>query len=567
MPDFETPPAAQEFYRRSQDELSRLYSRAELDRQVRAGLIAPDELVQLEGAPIWQPVRVVVGAAQASETAVSSEEDVPSWAALWHALARRLGREFENPSPRVVCVFLAIGALGIIASRLGWWLWLPWFVLVLVAAGSLMRAGRWLAGIPFAAAALLIPFFLAPPPQASPQSEGAVAGAAAPQAPVATPPRVVVHPYQSAPVPIDLPPPAVAAVPPASTPSAARVATSDAAAPREPIATAPAPKPLATPVPAPANPEVFRSGALVIVRDEHGAGSGFIAEQDGKRYLFTNAHVAAGMKRPVFTLLDGSRLVPVAIEAAAGHDIMRFALKDEPAQAMEIAKSVDQSVRIDDEVIVYGNSGGGGVVTSLPGRIVGIGPDRIEVSSAFIPGNSGSPIIHVPTGRVLGVATYLTKKHEEYGENGGPSNVIRRYGYRLDSVKKWEPVNWQAFQVEADRVEKISQLTEDIFNFLEAVQKKQQPLFATETLRKPAEDWRQTVSRRQLSLPDRRNATQSFLSSLRFMVRTDVVAAESNLHYSFFREKLQKERLARDELYKAFDTELARMSTSSLQAR
>ncbi len=173
----------------------------------------------------------------------------------------------------------------------------------------------------------------------------------------------------------------------------------------------------------------------------------------------------------------------------------------------------------------------------------------------------------MPTGRVLGVATYLTKRHEEYGESGGPSNVIRRYGYRLDSVKSWEPVNWQAFQVEADRVEKISQLTEDIFNFLESLQKKQTPVFATETLRKPAEEWRQTISQRRLSLQDRRNATQSFLSSLRFMVRSDVVAAESSLHYSFFRDKLQKERVARDEMYKAFDTELARMSTSSLQAR
>jgi hypothetical protein len=327
----------------------------------------------------------------------------------------------------------------------------------------------------------------------------------------------------------------------------------------------PEPKPDTVPDVPPANPDAFRSGALVIVRDEHGAGSGFIAVQDGKRYLFTNAHVAAGMKRPIFTLLDGSRLTPIAIEAAAGHDIMRFALKEEPAQALEITTGVDQTVRLDDEVIVYGNSGGGGVVTSLPGKIVGIGPDRIEVSSAFIPGNSGSPIIHLPTGRVLGVATYLTKKHEEFGENGGPSNVIRRYGYRLDSVKKWEPVNWQVFQVEAERLEKISQLTEDIYNFLGALQKKQQPVFATDTLRKPAEDWRATISRRQLSLPDRRNATQSFLSSLRFMVRSDVIAAESTLHYSFFREKLQKERVARDELYKAFDTELARMSTNALR--
>ena len=323
------------------------------------------------------------------------------------------------------------------------------------------------------------------------------------------------------------------------------------------------PKPAApAPAPAPAKPETFRSGALVIIRDEHGAGSGFIADQNGKRYLFTNCHVAAGMKHPVFTLLDGTQLTPIAIEAAAGHDIIRFALKEEPAQSFEIATI--ESARMGDAVAVYGNSGGGGVVTSLPGKLVGIGPDRIEVSSAFIPGNSGSPIIHVPSGRVLGIATYLTKGRDEFGSDPGKSEVIRRYGYRLDSVKQWEPVNWQGFQAEADQVEKISLLTQDIFNFLEALERKKKPDFATDTLRKPAEEWRQTMSRRQLSAPDRKNATQSFLTSLRSMTRSDVVAAESKLHYSFFREKLQKERSARDELYKSFDTSIARMSAPSL---
>jgi S1-C subfamily serine protease len=565
MPDFEPQGRTKEFYRRSQDELSRLYSRAELERQVRAGLIAPDELVQLEGAPIWQPVRVVVGAREQAETAAPAEDDLPSWSALFHGIGRRLAREADNPSSRVAGVFLAIGAGGILASRLGWWLWLPWFALVLLAAALLMRAGRWLPGVLFALAALVVPFMLSPsgPNPLATDSTGAFLPAQFPSAPVPPPPRVVVDSHAPAPVLVDSPPPAppVAVAAPASTSTpVAPASTPRPAATPSPIAAVSEP----TPAPEPGSPVVYRSGALVIVRDARGAGSGFIAEQDGKRYLFTNAHVAAGMKRPVFTLLDGSRLTPATIEAAAGHDIMRFGLQEQPAEAMEIAKSVDQNARLDDEVVVFGNSGGGGVVTSLPGKIVGIGPDRIEVSAAFIPGNSGSPIIHVPTGRVLGVATYLTKRHEEYGENGGDTNVIRRYGYRLDSVKKWEPVNWQFFQADAERLEKISQLTEDIFNFLESLQKKKQPVFATETLRKPAEDWRLTISRRQLSLQDRKNATQSFLSGLRLMVRSDVVAAESNLHYSFFREKLQKERVARDQLYKAFDTELGRMSAPSL---
>lgn len=308
-------------------------------------------------------------------------------------------------------------------------------------------------------------------------------------------------------------------------------------------------------------PDVFKSGALAIIRDGGGAGSGFIAKQDGKIFLFTNAHVAAGMKRPAFTLLDGSRLTPISVEVAVGHDIIRFGVKEVPPQSMEIATSVEKTARINDEVVVFGNSGGGGVVTNLPGKLVGLGPDRIEVSSPFIPGNSGSPIIHVPTGHVLGIATYLTKERVE----GERSPVTRRYGYRLDSVKKWEPVNWGLFQADADQVEKISALTEDIFKFIDALDKNQKPNFATETLRKPAEEWRATLSKPRLSVPDRKNATQSFFSNLRNMVRRDVVAAETSLHYSYFRDKLQEERSARDALYKDFDTAITRMSAPSLK--
>jgi hypothetical protein len=43
---------------------------------------------------------------------------------------------------------------------------------------------------------------------------------------------------------------------------------------------------------------------------------------------------------------------------------------------------VEATARLGDPVVVLGNSGGGGVVTSLPGELVGIGPDRVEVTAA-----------------------------------------------------------------------------------------------------------------------------------------------------------------------------------------
>ena len=161
--------------------------------------------------------------------------------------------------------------------------------------------------------------------------------------------------------------------------------------------------------------------SLVIVKGDEGSGSGFICNNRVNTLLYTNIHVIADIKQPVMTDLSGTPLVTGLADVAAGRDIARFALTKLPAKPLEIITEFESNVRIGDAVVVLGNSGGGGVVTKLPGEIVGIGPDRIEVSAEFIPGNSGSPIIHVKSGKVVGIATYLTRRSEEFSSSPHPA--------------------------------------------------------------------------------------------------------------------------------------------------
>ena len=121
------------------------------------------------------------------------------------------------------------------------------------------------------------------------------------------------------------------------------------------------------------------------------------------------------MKVPRFTGLDGRRILPAQRRLRRPRHHTPGAPRG-PATPLELDQS-RISVKIGDAIVVLGNSGGGGVVTKLEGKLVGIGPDRIEVSAEFIPGNSGSPIIHVPTGKVIGIATYLTRRYEEFAGN------------------------------------------------------------------------------------------------------------------------------------------------------
>jgi hypothetical protein len=330
----------------------------------------------------------------------------------------------------------------------------------------------------------------------------------------------------------------------------------------------PAP-PLPTPQPVvviPTGEEFMKAHqmALALIKDQNGAGSGFIASQGGRTYLFTNIHVAAGMPHPEITLINGARLTPVAAEAAVGHDIMRFRLKDDLTQSLEVDTATADTVKINDQVVVLGNSGGGGVVTDLEGQIVGVGPDRLEVSAFFIPGNSGSPIIHLKSGRVVGIATYLMKRYDELNGDSG----ARRFGYRLDSVRNWEPVNWAGFHAEAEEVEKMNELTKDIFEFLHAIRGNSMPSsFRTAALQQSAEEWWSKIHERRSSPADRTHATQSFLGSLRSLVRGDVATLNGKLRYSYFREKLREESEVRDRLYKDFDSTASRLAAASAHQR
>jgi hypothetical protein len=84
---------------------------------------------------------------------------------------------------------------------------------------------------------------------------------------------------------------------------------------------------------------------------------------------------------------------------------------------------------------VYGNSLGSGVATELKGRILGVGPEKIEVDAEFVRGNSGSPILDAQ-GQVIGVATYVTRTAPgtDWVADNTRFTLTRRFGLRLDKT-------------------------------------------------------------------------------------------------------------------------------------
>jgi hypothetical protein len=230
-----------------------------------------------------------------------------------------------------------------------------------------------------------------------------------------------------------------------------------------------------------------------------------------------------------------------------GRDIARFDIKNPPDNPLEISTDLNDSVRIGDAVVVPGNSGGGGVATLIKGVVQGIGPDRIEVSAPFIPGNSGSPIIHVKTGKVIGIATYFTVRNEDPTKSRAPA--VRHFGYRIDTAATWERVEWNTFLQEADGIKQVSALTDDVINFLHALRTKQPPDFTTDTLRGPAAEWMKALRNERLTKNGRRAVTENFLRVLKEIVAADVLSLEPGLHYTYFREEMHDQHEIRRRLY------------------
>jgi hypothetical protein len=303
----------------------------------------------------------------------------------------------------------------------------------------------------------------------------------------------------------------------------------------------------AAPKPSPADFVHDHNASLIIVKGDEGAASGFICKSGQSTFLFTNIHVVADLPNLTFTRLDGAAAITGGVDLAAGRDIARFELQKPPANPLEISTDLNDSVRIGDEVVVPGNSGGGGVATIIKGAVVGIGPDRIEVSTPFIPGNSGSPIIHVKTGKVIGIATYITMRYEDPTRNRAVA--VRHFGYRIDTAATWERLDWNAFRQDAEGVQHVSALTEDAINFFNALRTKHPPNFATATLRGPAMEWMKALKTRGLSSSTRRAFTEKFLRALKEIVALDVLSLEPRLRYTYFRDEMHEQHEIRRRLY------------------
>jgi hypothetical protein len=289
--------------------------------------------------------------------------------------------------------------------------------------------------------------------------------------------------------------------------------------------------------------------SIVFVTGSEAAGSGFIVRAGTSSFLITNAHVAAGIRDASFTALDGTVMTGSAPSVAVGEDLFLMKI---PAggKRFQLMLNVEKNVSIGDPVVVLGNAQGAGVVNTLMGKIVGIGTDLVEVDAPFVPGNSGSPIIDLKTGQVIGVATYMM--FDPFGAGGFGifgSHSVRRFGYRVDSVKSWQPVDWIGFRAQAASMEEIEKRTNQIAEALMSMAwgKGVPTPDETQEINDALRAWHGIIKKGG-HWPQKETASENLATTLKNACESDMQGADNAFTYDYFKRELSKQKSIRDQM-------------------
>ena len=191
--------------------------------------------------------------------------------------------------------------------------------------------------------------------------------------------------------------------------------------------------------------------SVATVEGEEGCGSGFLCEMDGKKYFVTNRHVARQRGQMTAFFLDGKKMVfslDSIIEVAANRDLVRLEIKEE--SNLHFLKLSGVTPNIGERIEFYGNAGGEKVVTVTTGKILAVGQERIEIDCPIQGGNSGSPLVQVSDGCVVGVTTIskfnrIAGDASKVGTRYDPNvKLTREFAVRFSGVK-WESMSYGSF--------------------------------------------------------------------------------------------------------------------------
>ncbi len=214
--------------------------------------------------------------------------------------------------------------------------------------------------------------------------------------------------------------------------------------------------------------------AVLMVNNASGAATAFLGKMDGETYIISNLHVLGEMKNAKITTIDGKEVrLPKTCFLQKGFDVFLAELDEVPegVSPLEISKNVMTDTNLKDDLVVSGNSQGGNVMRNIEGTLLAVGPKLLETDCNFYKGNSGSPVIHRDSGKVVGVVSYIMTIDDDLStritrKSKAKNFNMRFFAYRLDTMDDKTEIPYETVIETMDVLNKAENKFELIVDFL-----------------------------------------------------------------------------------------------------
>jgi hypothetical protein len=238
-------------------------------------------------------------------------------------------------------------------------------------------------------------------------------------------------------------------VPPTGSSKAASTGANTASSSASPTNAAP-------PAPAPRDLTLDQARAVVLIKGDVGEGTGFLVHTPDGPAVITNQHVIAANQNVKITTTSGAVIKVTGLKGASDRDLAMLLIQDDHYNYLDLDTDIKDTVQPGDDVITPGNSEGGEVMLNTKGTVLGIGPEKIEFSNPIYHGNSGGPVFHDKSGKVIAVVTQGMKviptddldKASAENKNSAITGSMRYFGLRPDTVPTWDVYDWNTFRAQ-----------------------------------------------------------------------------------------------------------------------
>jgi hypothetical protein len=131
--------------------------------------------------------------------------------------------------------------------------------------------------------------------------------------------------------------------------------------------------------------------------------------------------------------------------------------------------------------------------------------------------------------------------------------VIRRLGYRLDSVKGWQAVTWPAFNAQAAQMQGIEKLTDDLYDLYRDMTDNKGVVTRGRhddtAFKTRLNDWLAEMDSRP-SPEDAATDGANFFYYLKGISKADITAAQGQMTFDYFLREIPEQKQTRDNILK-----------------